>query len=116
MPPHATEGSWDIQVTIVHADGRREERTFPVTVDMKAPEAKATLTRLADGRQRLDVQAAPDSARATVFLDGVEPIALTPTGTPGQFFALLPGNAAGIRVVVTDSAHNRTELTGVELR
>ncbi|MGC4047470.1 MAG: VIT domain-containing protein [Armatimonas sp.] len=116
VPPHATEGSWDIQVTIVHADGHREERTFPVTVDMKAPEAKATLTRIDDGRLRLDVQAATDASRATAFLEGAEPVTLTPTGTPGQFFALLPRDARVTQVVVTDSAHNRTELTEIEQR
>lgn len=116
VPPHARPGAWDIQVTIVHADGHREGRVFPVTVDMDAPKAQCSLTQLPDGRVRLELTASPDARRATAFFDGAEPQSLTPTGRPSGFFTLLDARPRNLRVVVTDRAHNRTELTEFEWR
>ena len=33
VPPGWPDGSWDARVTVVHADGRLEERTAPIRVD-----------------------------------------------------------------------------------
>jgi hypothetical protein len=110
IPGDAKNGKWDISVTVLYADGKREEKTVSVTVDMTPPTATSKLTQLPDGRWRLDVFATADTSRVTAFTP--EPTALLAGEKPGAFYLLLDAAPPqNLRIILTDKAHNRTEIT-----
>jgi hypothetical protein len=118
IPTYATEGSYDITMVLILADGRRETLTLKYHVDVTAPEGDGR-ARLVEGNGRmlrLELTASEDTARVLARLPSGEMVRLKPGAKPGTFFALTPAADAGgssgpVEFILTDRAHNRTTLS-----
>jgi hypothetical protein len=117
IPTYATEGSYDITLVLILADGRRETLTLKYHVDVTPPEGDGR-ARLVEGNGRmlrLELTASEDTARVQARLPSGEMVRLKPGARPGTFFALTPAAEAGVpggpvEFILTDRAHNRTTL------
>jgi predicted transcriptional regulator len=115
VPTSATEGTYEVNVTILLQDGTRRTSTFRYSVDLTAPQGTARVTRLDDpGILRLEVDASPDTARVLALLPGDKTLSLPADANhPGHFVVLAPSAfTPGDRItfILTDRAHNRTVL------
>jgi hypothetical protein len=115
IPAWAAEGTYAVTVVVVAKDGARRTLTVRYHVDLTAPAARA-LAAAQGSTLRLDLEADADTARASALLPWGEEVALRPSATPGKFFALAQvpaewrGKALTVTYILTDAAHNRTQV------
>lgn len=119
IPGYAAQGDYAITALFVLADGTRHSLTLHYKVDTTAPNVLGRTARRSGGSQvHLTLEADPDTARVTALLPWGERVELTPSeADPHQFAghtALPTGFAhsdAPVTYIVTDRAHNRTQIT-----
>ncbi|HEX8551836.1 MAG TPA: VIT domain-containing protein [Abditibacteriaceae bacterium] len=115
VPTYATEGDYKIEIVIVDAAGARRRFFLTYQVDMSSPRGEA-LAQRNDGKWRLEVKTEGDVARVAAILPSGEKIELKPSATDASrylAFADAPEEGASSRVtyILTDRAHNRTEIS-----
>ncbi len=114
VPTYAQEGAYKVRIIIVGADGARQQMAMTFHVDVTAPDGKGGAVFGADG---LDLQLETDEQtdRVSAFTPWGERIELR-RDADGIFGAradvpqIWQNKAAVIRFVLTDKAHNRTEI------
>ncbi|MFN3653493.1 MAG: VIT domain-containing protein [Armatimonadota bacterium] len=120
IPTYAAEGPYVVTVIVVLADGTRKSLTFRYHVDVTPPSGSGRVHTVATPEPvlRLELDASPDTARVTALLPWGEQLRLRATAkAPGRFFALAAvpeshrGSPTAVTFVLTDRAHNRTQLT-----
>ncbi len=118
VPTWATEGDYRVQVLIVSPSGARQKLTMNFALDVSAPSGVGTVQSEVKGggktwQLRLESDAQTD--RVSAFTPWNERIELrrdamgvftAPVAVPAEFRA----QKAKIRFVLTDKAHNRTEI------
>ena len=115
VPTYAREGDYKVKIIIVAADGARHQMTMNFRVDVTAPDGKGGV-RFGGGTINLRLETDDQTDRVSAFTPWNERIELR-RDIDGIFVAqaAVPvqwqGKAAQIRFVVTDKAHNRTEIT-----
>ena len=115
VPTYADEGAYDVQIVIVEADGARHQMTMTFHVDVTAPGGQGGATWGEDGLN-LQLQTDDKTDRVSAFLPWGERIELR-RNVDGIFVARaqVPQSwrvkAAIVRFVLTDEAHNRTEIS-----
>lgn len=114
VPTYAMEGAYKVQIIIVSADGARRQMTMTFHVDVTAPDGKGGAIFGANG---LDLQLQTDehTDRVSAFTPWGERVELR-RNVDGIFVAHADvpqdwrAKAAIVRFVLTDKAHNRTEI------
>ena len=121
IPTYFVAREYSITVIVVLKSGARTQWTLKYAVDMTAPQGRGT-TQIVGGDARtlrLEMQTGSDTIRVAALLPWGEKIDLTrSTRHAHRFFALAtwPQNtsakaAAKVTYILTDRAHNRTEIT-----
>ncbi len=114
VPTYAGEGAYNVQIIIVGADGTRRQMTMTFHVDVTVPDGKGGAIWGENGLN-LQLQTDEQTDRVSAFTPWNERIELRRDAS-GIFVARadVPQNwrnkAAKIRFVLTDKAHNRTEI------
>ncbi len=114
VPKGVRDGAYDVEITIVHADGRMEMGTTAYTIDSEAPQLEVT-TQVDGDVVRVTVTA--NEALREVFLTDEDTptlrVKLDATDDPKVFLTELLEDEAPvrIRVVATDRARNETVST-----
>ncbi|MBC8063845.1 MAG: hypothetical protein H7Y17_03380 [Chlorobia bacterium] len=108
IPTYAKEGEYQVQVFVLDSAGNRSTQSFNYSVDISAPTAKVKAERVGE-KVRVEVEGSEDLARVEVAIGSVKPQALRRT-QPGRFFGLVDGGDGEVVVILTDKAHNRTEM------
>ena len=114
VPTYALEGAYNIQIVIIGADGTRQQLTMVFRVDTSAPAGKGGAVFGADGLN-LQLQTDEQTDRVSAFTPWGERVELRRDAN-GIFVARADvpkdwqSKAAIIRFVLTDKAHNRTEI------
>lgn len=119
IPGYAAQGDYAITAVFVLADGTRHSLTLHYRVDTTAPQVLGRTARRNGGSQvQLTLEADPDTARVTALMPWGERVELTPSEADPHLFAghtTLPADFAHsdapVTYVVTDRAHNRTQIT-----
>lgn len=114
VPTYANEGAYKVQLIIVAANGARQQMTMTFHVDVTAPDGKGGAIFGADGLN-LQLQTDDQTDRVSAFTPWGARIELR-RNVDGIFVARadVPQNwqnkSAKIRFILTDEAHNRTEI------
>lgn len=110
VPKHVVDGTYDVEIVVVHGDGRIELSTAEYTIDAVGPEVEIQ-SSTSDGRHTLRVVGAEPLREVTV-VDPADPanrFQLTDAGDHLSFEGdVPPGFPARLRVVATDRARNET--------
>ena len=109
------DGTYQVRVTITHADGHVQVLELPYTVDTSAPAVDLTVTRVAggyriDARQAAERGRRKDANRVEVALpDGtILALAQTARGRFSGVWTTAPvASPVALRVVVRDAALNQ---------
>lgn len=113
LPPGSTEGEVTIPVWIRHAKGQTESSQVKINVDQASPTAKLTWTK-SDKGWRVEVITEAGVARVNLSLADGRRLSFTRLADRGyevEWVLEISGDLAGEAVVIiTDSAHNRTEV------
>ena len=114
VPTYAQEGDYKVKIIIVAADGTRHLLTMTFHVDVTAPDGKGGVHFGAD-TVKLSLQTDEQTDRVSAFVPWGARVELR-RDSEGVFGATAPvpaewrGQAAVVRFVLTDKAHNRTEI------
>ena len=115
VPGYVADGAYRVAVSIERADGKRSHFELIYQVDTQAPRGAGGITRLGS-RASLQLAAGSDVDRVTAILPWNERVELQ-RGTLASAWSgavTVPQNwqdkAARVRFVLTDAAHNRTEI------
>lgn len=115
VPTHAREGDYAVKIIVVFGNGTRQNLTMHFNVDLQAPQGVAAWKM--DGQNLvLTLQSDDLTDRASAFLPSGERIELR-RNTDGIFqnCVALPANFnlqnGAVRFILTDKAHNRTEIS-----
>lgn len=120
IPTYAPEGDYFVRVLIVLKDSTRQTVLLRYKVDMTPPigSARTRIAPIATGVVNLELDAGEDTARVAALLPWGERIELTPSQTESHRFAAqitVPtahrGKPSVVTFVLTDRAHNRTQIT-----
>lgn len=115
VPAYAHDGKYVIQILIVRADGSRSRFTMPFAVDTVAPKAQAQAAATDTEHWHLTLWTQSTTERVVALLPWKVKTELT-RQKAGLFAAntnvpaLWCNRPAKVRFIVTDKAHNRTEL------
>ena len=113
VPAYVEAGDYQIQIVVVFAGGARQKLTMHIGVDLSVPNGAAAWKRDGAG-VLLSLETDEQTQRVTAFTPWNERVELK-RNADGVFqnHIALPDNFAGgaLRFVVTDKAHNRTEIT-----
>ena len=110
VPTWAASGDYAVKILVVAANGNRQQLTMHFAVDSLAPTGKASLEN-----NVLRVESDEHTDRVSAFLPSGERVELR-RGENGVFqnSVALPANFSlqngAVRFVLTDKAHNRTEI------
>ncbi|WP_157947495.1 VIT domain-containing protein [Abditibacterium utsteinense] len=114
VPTWASEGDYKVQILIVSQDGARKRLTMNFALDVSTPEGAGTVQ--SDGKTwKLQLQSDGQSDRVSAFLPWNERVELRrnesgifsgEVAVPAQFAA----QKTKVRFILTDKAHNRTEI------
>jgi len=118
IPTYAREGDYRIQILIVGRDGAHRSQTFPYHVLLTPPSGRGQAQPVAGSSTalRLEVEASENAARVSALLPWGEKAELSPTADPHRFLtsATVPeafrNRPLAITFILTDKAHNRTEI------
>ncbi len=115
VPTYAREGEYRVKIIMVAADGARQQMTMTFHVDTTAPGGQGGAIFGGDGLDlRLETDGQTD--RVSAFTPWNERVELRRDAS-GIFIAHADvppdwrGKAAVVRFILTDKAHNRTELS-----
>jgi hypothetical protein len=112
VPADATEGTYQITVTVVRRDGTTREQAVSYNVDRTKPQGTAELV-VEQGKLVLRVRAEPKLNEVAAFLADGRKIVLKEV-SPGVYEVVLSGDPSSfsgeIVVVLKDGASNKTEL------
>ncbi|BCM89531.1 hypothetical protein IAD21_01378 [Abditibacteriota bacterium] len=112
IPTYRGEGEFGIQIFLVFANGTRSHLLMRLNVDLSDPSNAATL-KINPQNPRLELECDASTDRVSAFFPSGERIELGRESN-GRWSALLPSQVAAgekVRFVLTDAAHNRTEIT-----
>ncbi len=116
IPTYAALGDYLITVIVIEKDGQRRTVRLRFHVDGAAPRGQALLKSAAEsGTLRLEIAASDDVERVTALLPWNERQILRRDAS-GGFASTLPipvewqNQKFAVRFILTDKAHNRTEL------
>lgn len=126
VPTYAEEGRYAVRIVMTLADGTRRNLSFHFNVDVTAPNGKgfAQSVEKHDGTRvwRLEFEGDDDTARVHALMPWGEMVKLAPSNSgasddkKSRYFALAEvpsqwGQAApAVTFIITDRAHNRTEV------
>lgn len=111
VPAFQSEGRFDIQIFLVFANGQRSHLMMRLNVDLSSPSGVAAL-KFDSQNPRLQLDCDSQTDRVSAFFDSGQRIELGRESN-GRWSAPLPtGVQVGqkVRFVLTDAAHNRTEI------
>ncbi len=122
VPMSAREGVFEITVVVVARDGARRLMTLHFNVDVTAPRGEARARNATSGKWHLEVQGDKDTARVSALLPSGKKVELKPSAQDGRRFLAVvdaPQNAPShdaaasqaVTYILTDRAHNRTQIT-----
>ena len=112
VPTYAPDGLYTVQIIVVDDLGARRVLKLHFRVDTQAPNALAQL-QFANGQAQLQLETDAQTDRVSAFLPDNRRVELRRSPLrPTLFAATVDAPAAGSRVrfIVTDRAHNRTEV------
>lgn len=113
VPAGAAQGDYKVQILIVAPDGSRKRLVMNFAVDMVAPRGTASL-QSEQGHWKLRLETDEQTDRVSAFLPWNERVELR-RDVDGIFTAQVAVpqktmGAAKVRFILTDKAHNRTEV------
>lgn len=128
IPGYADEGDYTITVVIVDKSGTRRQMTLRFHVDLTAPRGQgrvdlvrpdALQSTLTPSKLRLELDGSEDTTRIFALMPWNQKIELKPsTLAKHRFFALVEvpekyrqGLNGAVTYILTDKAHNRTQIT-----
>ncbi len=118
IPGYAAQGDYAITALFVLADGTRHSLTLHYKVDTTAPHVLGRTAQSDRSQVHLTLEADPDTARVSALLPWGERVEMAPSAENPRLFAghaALPAAFAHcdapVTYVVTDRAHNRTQIT-----
>jgi len=116
VPTWVNPGPFRIEVWVVFASGARQRLTMTFGVDTQAPTGTGTAV-WSGNTLKLRLETGRDTDRVSAFVDGNERIELRREGEAfvGETALSSRLQSGAVRFVVTDQAHNRSEIR-VELR
>ncbi len=111
VPTWASEGAFKVEILVVLPNGTRQRLAMVFGVDVRSPLGNGTARRAGDTLQ-LRLETGDDTNRVSAFVDGSERVELRREGTAfvGQTRLKAPLSDGEVRFVVTDQAHNRSEI------
>ncbi|RYX83261.1 hypothetical protein EON83_15455 [bacterium] len=112
VPAHAIAGPYAVQVIVVGERGERHQLVMHFSVEDNGPDGNARLF-FSPQNPRLELECDARTDRVSAFLASGERVELAREAT-GRWSAALPSQVASgdkVRFVLTDAAHNRTEIT-----
>ncbi len=113
IPTSASEGEYRVQIIAAHRDGTRQKFALRYQVDMTAPQGAGAIVRSGSGLL-LQIEAESGVDRVSAFLPWGERVELRRNGpffaAPCSIPATWNGAKPAVRFVLTDKAHNRTEI------
>ena len=112
IPTYVSQGTYAVQIVVVGARGERQKITVRFSVQLSSPSKNATL-KFDPHHPRLELDCDGATYRVSAFFASGERVELSHEPT-GRWSAALPANMSGqgtVRFVLTDAAHNRTEIT-----
>jgi len=108
IPATAPEGSYNVRVVAINADGTREDRTISYRVDRTAPMGTVTF-KVVDGRVMIEVRSEPGLAEVAAYASKGDKIVLKET-EPGVYRAMLDQGPLELTIVLKDKASNKREI------
>lgn len=118
VPTYALEGVFEITVVIVAKDGTRRLMKLHYNVDVTAPRGEALAQRAkVAGKWHLQVQGDNDTARVAALLPSGAKVELKPSAQDSRRFVAIvdapqsDGATPVVTYILTDRAHNRTQIT-----
>jgi len=112
IPTYFSEGTYAVQIVVVGAQGERQKIAVRFSVQLSSPSKVATLT-FDPHHPCLELDCDGATYRVSAFFASGERVELCREPT-GRWSAALPAGVSGgqtVRFVLTDAAHNRTEIT-----
>ena len=115
VPGYVADGAYRVAILIERESGKRSRFELIYRVDTQAPRGDAGI-RLVGSRAKLELSAGADVERVTAILPWNERVQLRRASLASAWSATVEvphewrGHAASVRFVLTDSAHNRTEI------
>jgi len=112
IPTYVSEGAYSVQIIVVNAGGERQKITVRFSVRLSSPSKVAAL-KFDPHHPRLELDCDGATNRVSAFFASGERVELRREPT-GRWSAALPPTLSGektVRFVLTDAAHNRTEIT-----
>ena len=113
VPTYVSSGDYAIQIIVVFAGGARQQLQMHLSVDLSAPHGVAAWKREGDGIL-ISLETDEQTQRVMAFTPWNERVELKrdESGVWSSHVALPAGFEGGkLRFIVTDKAHNRTEIT-----
>lgn len=113
VPGYVADGAYRIAVLVERADGKRSRFELIYQVDTQAPSGDAGI-RVLGGRAQLQLAAGADVSRVTAILPWNQRVELERGSLASAWSGAVTvpqswhGQAAQVRFVLTDEAHNRT--------
>lgn len=112
IPTYAPDGPYAVQIVMTRGDGRRQKLSLLYRVDTQAPKGSASLNA---NHASLSLQAGEDVERVVALLPWGERLDLKRQGdvfvAPIQTPVAFSSQRAVVTFVLTDHAHNRTEIS-----
>ena len=115
VPGYVADGVYRVAVSIERADGKRSHFELIYQVDTRAPSGKAGVS-MSGSRAQLQLAAGTDVERVTAILPWNERVQLERGSLASAWTGAVEvptdwrDKAARVRFVLTDAAHNRTEI------
>lgn len=111
IPTYVSQGAYSVQIIVVGAHGERQGITVRFFVHLSSPSKNASF-KFDPHQPQLELSCDAATNRVSAFLASGERIELRQNAA-GLWVAPLPANVGGaqnVRFVLTDGAHNRTEI------
>lgn len=112
IPTYAPDGPYAVQIVMALRGGRRQKLSLLYRVDTKAPSGSA---QLGAGGATVTLEAGDDVARVLALMPWGERLELQREGNtfsaPVQTPVAFSSHKAVVTLVLTDHAHNRTEIS-----
>ncbi len=112
IPTYAPDGPYAVQIVMTRQGGKRQRLSLLYRVDTKAPTGSA---KLGAGRAMITLQAGDDVERVLALMPWGERLQLQRDGrtfsAPVQTPVAFSSRQAVVTLILTDHAHNRTEIS-----
>ena len=115
VPGYVADGAYRVAISIERADGKRAHFELVYRVDTQSPNGDAGI-RVVGSRAQLELSAGADVERVTAITPWNERVELKRGNLASAWSGsvevpqIWQGKAAAVRFILTDSAHNRTEI------